>query len=125
MVLVQEGAYMAVLILVMVVAQELALKAAPALALLDALDVLAIVLILVEMAARVALVHVAEAVKTNVVLAQDVMVVVALVQEVAQDLVQDVIAAQAPVKQIALVVVLIAHKDVAISVQLNVYLVAN
>ena len=94
-------------------------------ALLDAQDVQVIVPVLVVMAARAALVHAVEVVKINVALAQDVMVVVALVQEVVQDLVLDAIAAQALVKQIVRVVVLIVHTDVATTVQLNVLLVAN
>lgn len=116
---------MAVLILVMVVAQELALKAAPVLALLDAPDVQVIVPVLVVMVVRVALVHAVEDVKINVVHVQDVMDVLVLALEVALDLVQDVIAAQALVKQIVQVVVLIVHKDVATTVQPNVCLVAN
>ena len=96
-----------------------------ALALLVALDALVIVLILVEMAVKVVLVHVVENAKINVALAQDAMDALVLVPEVALDLVQDVIAAQEHVNLIVLVVLLHVHKDVATTVQHNVYLDVN
>lgn len=111
--------------IVMVVVKEVALKAALELAPLDALDAQVIVLVLVVMAVRVALVHVVENVKINVVLVQDAMVVVALVQEVVQDLVLDAITVQALANLIVLVVLLIVPKDVMMPVQHNVHLVAN